>query len=132
MGKNETKSFIVSVILTIAVGCMLAVSGIYALQGKSADMAVKGLRSIFDGNAENIVVIVFGVIELVAGVFVVIKCFVGNLPFSKVLSLIVIIVWLAVIILSDILGGIGKPDFLAWLLHLSKDLIIFCAILITN
>ena len=132
MGKNETKSFIVSVILTIAVGCMLAVSGIYALQGKSADMAVKGLRSIFDGNAENIVVIVFGVIELVAGVFVVLKCFVGNLPFSKVLSLIVVIVWLAVIILSDILGGIGKPDLLAWLLHLSKDLIIFCAILITN
>ena len=132
MGKNETKSFIVSVILTIAVGCMLAVSGIYELQGKSADMAVKGLRSIFDGNAEDIVVIVFGVIELVAGVFVVLKCFVGNLPFSKVLSLIVIIVWLAVIILSDILGGIGTPDFLAWLLHLSKDLIIFCAILITN
>ena len=108
MGKNETKSFIVSVILTIAVGCMLAVSGIYALQGKSADMAVKGLRSIFDGNAENIVVIVFGVIELVAGVFVVLKCFVGNLPFSKVLSLIVIIVWLAVIILSDILDIMFK------------------------
>ena len=47
MRKNDTKNAIASLILTLAVGCMLAVSGVYALQGKaSGDLAIKGLKSV--------------------------------------------------------------------------------------
>ncbi|MCQ2242069.1 hypothetical protein [Treponema sp.] len=131
MGKNDTRNAIASLILTLAVGCMLAVSGIYALQGKAAgDLAVKGLKAIFDGNVESIVITIFGVVELLAGVFIVLKCFIGDRmgSFGNIISLVVVIVWVVVIILADIITGIGKPNFLAWLLQFSKDLIIFGAI----
>lgn len=130
MGKKDYNAF-AAIILTLAVGCMLAVSGIYALQNKAAgDLAVRGLKSIFDGNAEDIIVLVFGAIELLAGVFIVLKCFIGDRmgAFGNIISLIVVIVWVVVIVLADIINGIGKPDFLAWLLQFSKDLIIFGAI----
>ncbi len=131
MGKNDAKNAIASLVLMLAVGCMLAISGIYALQGKSAgDLAVRGLRSIFDGNAESVVIAVFGAVELLAGVFIVLRCFIGDRmgSFGNIISLIVVIVWVVVIVLADIVNGIGKPNFLAWLLQLSKDLIIFGAI----
>lgn len=131
MGKNDTKNAIASLILTLAVGCMLAVSGIYALQGKAAgDLAIKGLQSIFDGSAESIIITVFGVIELLAGIFIILKCFIGDRmgSFGNIISLIVVIVWVVVIVLADIVAGIGKPNFLSWLLQFSKDLIIFGAI----
>ena len=131
MGKNDTKNAIASLILTLAVGCMLAVSEIYALQGKAAgDLAIKGLKSIFDGSAESIIITVFGVIELLAGIFIILKCFIGDRmgSFGNIISLIVVIVWVVVIVLADIVAGIGKPNFLSWLLQFSKDLIIFGAI----
>ncbi|MDO4506188.1 MAG: hypothetical protein Q4B64_04510 [Spirochaetales bacterium] len=131
MGKNETKNAIASLILTLAVGCLLAVSGIYALQGKAAgDLAVQGLKSIFDGNVESIIITIFGVVELLAGIFIILKCFIGDRmgAMGNIISLIVVIVWVVVIVLADIITGIGKPNFLAWLLQFSKDLIIFGAI----
>ncbi|MBQ0039097.1 MAG: hypothetical protein KBS64_01550 [Treponema sp.] len=130
MGKKDT-NVIAGLILTLAVGCMLAISGIYALQGKAAgDLAVKGLKAIFDGNVEGVIITVFGVVELLAGIFIVLKCFIGDRmgSFGNILSLIVLIVWVVVIVLADIVNGIGKPNFLAWLLQFSKDLIIFGAI----
>ena len=42
MGKNDAKNAIASLVLMLAVGCMLAISGIYALQGKSAGSACTG------------------------------------------------------------------------------------------
>lgn len=130
MGKKDS-NVIAALVLTLAVGCMLAISGIYALQDKaSGDMAVRGLKSIFDGSAEDVVILAFGAVELLAGIFIILKCFIGNRmgSFGKIISLIVVIVWVVVIVLADIVNGIGKPNFLAWLLQFSKDLIIFGAI----
>lgn len=130
MGKKDV-NVVAALILTLAVGCMLAISGIYALQNKAAgDLAVAGLKSIFKGDASKIVVTVFGVIELLAGIFIILKTFIGDRmgSFGNIISLIVVIVWIVVIVLADIVNGIAKPNVLAWLLQLSKDLIVFGAI----
>lgn len=122
-------------ILQIAVGAMLAVGGIRALQGDGyfAARAIKGLVS---GNVGNILVLAFGVIELLVGVFMILKIVIGDRfgSFGTVLALIAIIVWIVAIVISDILGpkGIlsgGSKNFLEWLYTFAQHLIILGAIL---
>ena len=55
-------------LLQLALGAMLAVAGIWSFQGHGDD-AVGAIRAVFDGNVENVLVVVFGVIELLAGIF---------------------------------------------------------------
>ena len=122
-------------ILQIAVGAMLAVGGIWALQG-GGDFAARAIKGLISGNAGNILVIVFGVIELLVGVFMILKIVIGDRfgSFGTVLALIAIIVWIVAIVLSDILGanGIlngGAKNFLEWLYTFAQHLIILGAIL---
>ena len=122
-------------ILQIAVGAMLAVVGIWALQG-GGDFAARAIKGLVSGNAGNILVIVFGVIELLVGVFMILKIVIGDRfgSFGTVLALIAIIVWIIAIVLSDILGanGIlngGAKNFLEWLYTFAQHLIILGAIL---
>lgn len=122
-------------ILQIAVGAMLAVGGIWALQG-GGDFAARAIKGLVSGNAGNILVIAFGVIELLVGVFMILKIVIGDRfgSFGTVLALIAIIVWIVAIVLSDILGagGIlngGAKNFLEWLYTFAQHLIILGAIL---
>ena len=122
-------------ILQIAVGAMLAVGGIWALQG-GGNFAARAIKGLVSGNAGNILVIVFGVIELLVGVFMILKIVIGDRfgSFGTVLALIAIIVWIIAIVLSDILGanGIlngGAKNFLEWLYTFAQHLIILGAIL---
>ncbi len=122
-------------ILQIAVGAMLAVGGIWALQG-GGDFAARAIKGLVSSNAGNILVIVFGVIELLVGVFMILKIVIGDRfgSFGTVLALIAIIVWIVAIVLSDILGanGIlngGARNFLEWLYTFAQHLIILGAIL---
>ncbi|WP_296028485.1 hypothetical protein [uncultured Treponema sp.] len=122
-------------ILQIAVGAMLAVGGIWALQG-GGDFAARAIKGLVSGNAGNILVIVFGVIELLVGVFMILKIVIGDRfgSFGTVLALIAIIVWIVAIVISDILGanGIlngGAKNFLEWLYTFAQHLIILGAIL---
>lgn len=126
MAKKSSNS-IGAIILQIGLGVMLAIAGIWALQG-GGDSAADSIRHIFDGDVEKIMVIVFGVIELLAGIFLVLELFIGDKfgSFGNIIELIVIIVWIVAIVLMDFLGGrFLKPDFLAWLYNLA----IHCAIL---
>lgn len=125
----------VLLILQIAVGAMLAVGGIWALQG-GGDFAARAIKGLVSGNVENILVIVFGVIELLVGVFMILKIVIGDRfgSFGTVLALIAIVVWIVAIVLSDILGasGIlngGSKNFLEWLYTFAQHLIILGAIL---
>lgn len=123
-------------ILQIAVGAMLAVGGIWALQEGGGDFAARAIKGLVSGNVENILVIVFGVIELLVGVFMILKIVIGDRfgSFGTVLALIAIVVWIVAIVLSDILGasGIlngGSKNFLEWLYTFAQHLIILGAIL---
>lgn len=93
--------------LQIALGTLLVVGGIWAFTG-SGDFGITALKEVcknLPGNAYNIIKIVYGIIELIVGVFIVIEIFAGDIlgMFGKVLKIIVIVIWVASIVLAYLL-----------------------------
>ena len=134
--KSEVRLF--WLVLNLAVGAMLAVGGIWALQG-GGDFGCKAIKSIFSGDVAKILAIVFGVIELLSGIFIILQLFIGDRmgTFGSILKLIVVIVWAVAIVLADFLGngGLlngGMNHFLAWLYDFALHMIVLCALLVTR
>lgn len=137
MSKNSDLR-ILSIIANVSVSLMLAVGGIWALQG-GGDFGCRAIKSIFSGDLAKILVLVFGGIELLSGIFILLQLFIGDRigTFSKILKLIVVIVWIAAIVVSDFFGNKGLfnggvSNFLSWLHTLATHLIILVALLITR
>lgn len=132
---DGTKMSIGRVILQLAVGLMFTVAGIWALQG-GGDAAVSAIKYIFDSDIESILVIVLGIIELVAGVLLIVGLFVSQslAAFNSVLLLIIMIIWIAAIVLIDFLGGNGilhngAKHFLSWCYQFADHLIVLGALI---
>lgn len=133
MGKNKGSS-VFWAILNIAVGALLAVGGIWALQG-GGDFACDALKQIFSGDAKKIAVLVFGVIELLSGIFIILQLFIGDRmgKLGSVLKLIIVVIWIVAIVLADFLnGGFLAPNILCWIYNLAMHLVVLCALLITR
>lgn len=131
MGKS-TKSPIFWIVLNLAVGAMLAVGGIWALQG-SGDFAAQALRSLASGDMKKILGIAFGIIELLSGIFIILQCFIYD-RFGKlgyILKVIICVIWALAIIIADILHG-DFGNFLSWLYTFAGHLIVLGALLITR
>jgi hypothetical protein len=133
--KNENGTGGVALlILQIAVGLMLAIGGIWALLGHG-DMAANAVRQIFSGDLGRILFIVFGVVELLVGIFTILKVFSRNSFgfFGSVLKFIALAAWILAVVLADVLGakGVfnGAESFLGWLYAFAKDLIVLGALL---
>ena len=65
-------------VLQIALGVMLAVAGIWALAGKGGDDAYKALTHLINGDAGKAIGMIFAVVELLAGILLVVECFAGD------------------------------------------------------
>lgn len=135
---NSSEIRILPMIANIAVGVMLGVGGIWALQG-GGDFGCQAVRHVFNGDIAKILVLVFGGIELLSGIFIILQLFIGDRigTFSRILKLIVVIVWIAAIVLSDFFGAkglfnSGVDHFLSWLYTLATHLIILVALMITR
>ena len=132
MGKANNFS-LGRLLLQIAVGAMLTVAGIWALQG-GGDEGIDAIKYLIGArDFERILCIVFGIIELIAGVFLILELFIGDKIGSvgKILTLIIIIVWIIAIVLIDFLGGNGlfkQRDFLKWLYNFAYHLIVLGAL----
>lgn len=132
---KDSKVSIGRLILQIALGIMLAVGGIWSLANNKGDAAVNALRSIFDGDAEKIIVLVFSVIEMLAGILLVVELFAGDRfgKFDNLLGIIIIVVWAIAIVLMDFLNGnFLKPDVLPWLYQLASHCIVLGALIYIN
>ena len=125
-------------LLQIAVGAMLTVAGIWALQG-GGDAGIAAIRSIIEArNIESILCIVFGIIELIAGVFLILSVFIGDKfgSLGKILMIIIMIVWIVAIVLIDFLGSGSLLkhgshwNFLSWLYGFAYHLIVLGAIIV--
>ncbi len=135
---NSSEIRILPMIANVAVGVMLAVGGIWALQG-GGDFGCQAIKSIFSGNMAKNLALVFGGIELLSGIFMILQLFIGDRigAFSRLLKLIVVIVWICAIVLSDFFGAKGLfngglNNFLSWAYTLASHLIILVALLITR
>ncbi|MGP1474618.1 MAG: hypothetical protein ACTTJ1_04340 [Treponema sp.] len=125
-------------LLQIALGAMLSVAGIRALQGHGDD-AVRAIQSLVSGNTGNLLGIIFGVIEIVAGILLIIELFAGDRfgTFDNILNLILIVVWIIAIILIDFIGskGIfhsGTKDILTWIYTFAGHLVVLGSLIYLN
>lgn len=132
MAKKAASSPIFWIILNLAVGAMLAVGGIWALQG-GGDFAAKALRGLASGDMGKILVIVFGVIELLSGIFIILQCFISDRMgrFGYILKVIICVVWAVAIIIADLLKG-DFSNFLSWVYTLASHLVVLGALLVTR
>ena len=132
--KTERKS-ISSLILQIALGLMFLVSGIWSLQRGNGDEIAIAIRSIFDGDIENVVVIAFAIIEIITGVFLLLRIFVFlGTNLDKVFMLIILICWIACIVMTDFIGPNGimnylNSNFLSFVNRFANHLLILGAII---
>ena len=106
-------------ILQIALGLFLALGGIWALNG-GGDEAARWLSKQSD-----VLKIIFGVVELLAGIFLIVELFVGDKigKVTKILNWVIIIIFAVIIVISDLLNGSWNKDFLNAAYNLSKNLV---------
>lgn len=106
-------------ILQIALGLFLALGGIWALNG-GGDEATRWLSKQAD-----VLKIIFGVVELLAGIFLIVELFVGDKigKVTKILNWVIIIIFAVIIVISDLLNGSWNKDFLNAAYNLSKNLV---------
>jgi len=132
MSRNNGVS-IFWIVLNLAVGAMLAIGGIWAITAgnHSGDMASKAIVDQFGSTAG----LVFGVIELISGLFIIIETFIGDRlgKFGYILKIIICVVWAVAIILAYLLPSkLGDLTKLETIYAFAKDLIVLCALLVTR
>lgn len=119
------------VLLQIALGLMLLVGGIWAFIG-GGDAGAEAVKSVFKGDLAVLLKIVYGIIELIAGFFLILDLFVGDKlgTFGTVLMVILIIVWIAVIVIADFFNiSFSSVNYvLKWIYQFASHLIVLGAL----
>ncbi len=127
---SKTKVGIIATLLEFCVGVMLLIGGIWALMN-GGDEAAAAVSKLF---GSGVIKLAFGVVELVAGLFLVLRVFIGDKlgAFGNILMIIIAVLWLIGIFCADVIGfGTGSAAaILSNLYKLVRDLIIFAAILV--
>lgn len=89
---------------------------------------LRGLNSAL-GGSNRIFPIVMAVIELLAGVLLIVSLFgIMSEGLSKILLLVVFVFWAINIALGYFLEGIFEPTFIKWLAGVSPQLVILTAL----
>ncbi len=148
------KTSAANIVLRVALSLFLIAAGILTLQldgGLLSNAKVafgdneiaKAIHNLIKGSdlrgLRNFVVIVMGILELVAGVFIILSFFVDVGKVNKVALLAILIMWIVVIALVDILGDGGLLNgafsslkaFLSFLKVFSAHLLVLGAILVS-
>ena len=124
-----------NVLLQIALGLMFIVSGIWILMGYASDEIVVAINSVFKGDVAKILRYTFAVIELIVGVFLLLRIFLTlNTKLDSVLMVIIMICWIIAIVMIDFLGSRGilhcfNSNFLGFLYRFGSHLLILGAII---
>lgn len=89
---------------------------------------LRGLNKAF-GRSNDIIPIIMSVLELVAGVLLVVSLFevIPN-ALTSILLLVIFIYWGVTIILQYFANNLFEPDFLVWLGRVSPQLVILSAL----
>lgn len=127
------------IVLQIALAFFLIVAGILGLIRSNAGelgQAVALLDAVFKSQIiTTIIVISLAVAELIAGVFLIVEFFSGEIRLTNIILIIFMILWIINIVLIDIIGPINGNVFgstmsvLNYLSLLSRHLMILGAII---
>lgn len=112
--------------LQLSLALMFIAIGLVGIINYNSDFANFGrsVNKLF-GQSNDIVPILFAVLELVAGILLLASLFTG-IPsrFLSIALLVIFIFWVVYIVMNYFLEGFAKPDFLVWLSNLSPQLVI--------
>ena len=145
---SKSKLAISGILLQLAVALFLIVSGILTVQldggffgklqaGFAGNEIASAVHSLFKGDLANILIIVLGICELIAGVFLFLNFFMNTGKLTNTFVFIILIVWIVVIVLVDVIGNGGLLGgafgslgaFLSFLKSLSGHLLVLAALL---
>ena len=135
MGKSTASLW--RTILQIALAIMLIIGGCNVFFGTFwtkiaySDELITAVSALFNGTLRDIVVYALAVIEILAGILLILDLFnIKSLDkLDDICIIIIMILWLVVfIVFGDIIPLIkGNIKFVAFLSKISKDLIILCS-----
>ncbi|UTC91110.1 hypothetical protein E4N87_10600 [Treponema denticola] len=127
------------VVLQIALAFFLIVAGILGLIRSSAGelgQAISLLDAVFKSRTiTTVIIITLAVSELIAGVFLIVEFFSGEIRLTGIILIVFMILWIVNIVLIDIIGPINGNTFtstmsvLNYLSQLSRHLMILGAII---
>lgn len=88
----------------------------------------------FFGSQNDIIPLIFAIVEVVAGVVILLEIFVPvDSRMFFIASLVILVFWGVVMVLRYITGGnFLEPDYLPWIAAFSKDLVILSALWIVT
>jgi len=116
--------------LQLILGAALIVFGIMALNGynSAGQEALRGLNKMF-GKSNNIFPVLFAIVQLAAGIVLIIELFasIGDSLF-RIIHLVICIFWLINIIFTFFLSNLVEPDLLRWLGALLPQLVILLSL----
>ncbi len=125
--------------LQIALAFYLIVAGILGLMRSNAGElgeVVALLNNLFNSSTiTTIIVITLAIAELIAGVFLIVEFFSGEIKLTAVILIVFIVLWIVNIILIDVIGAANNNSFrntnavLSYLSQLSRHLMILGAII---
>ena len=147
---SVSKKSLGGMLLQIALGLFLLATGIMTLQldgtfgsfqaSLGGNEVANVIYDLLDGNLAKIAVIIIGICELLAGVFLLISLFTTVGKLADVVLFIIMVMWIIVIVLVDILGSRGIlgnafksfSSIISYMKTLSGHLLVLGAILIVK
>jgi len=116
--------------LQLALALTLISFGILAVQGynSSGAEAMRGLNKMF-GKSNNLFPVIFGIIQLAAGIFLCAELFVpipGNL--ARILYIVICVFWIISIVMNFFMDRFMEPDFFRWLAAMAPQLVILLSL----
>lgn len=116
--------------LQLALGVMFLALGILGISNYSSDLAQVGraLGNLF-GSSSGTFTIVVSVIQLAAGIFLLIDLFAGiSSGIVTLVQMVIFILFLINMLLRFFLNGFLEPDFFPWLAAVGKESVILASI----
>lgn len=112
-------------LLKLSLALMFIAFGLVGIINYNSDLANFGrsVNKLF-GQSNDIIPILFAVLELIAGILLMASIFSG-IP-SRILSvalLVIFIFWVVYIVMNYFMEGFAEPDFLIWLKNVSPQLV---------
>ena len=121
--KTSTGSYF---LLKLSLSLMFIAIGIAGITGYNSGLSefARGVNQLF-GRSNSILPLVMAIIELLAGVLLLLSIFsIFPSNLTSLLLLIILIFWAVTIILQYFINGFLKPDFIPWLGNVSVQLVI--------
>lgn len=116
--------------LQLSLALMFIAIGIVEITSYNSGISQFGrsVNSLF-GQNNNIIPILFAVLELVAGILLLLSLFTG-LPgkFLSIAMLVIFVFWAITIVMNYFTNGLFEPDFISWLAKVAPQLVILSAL----